>query len=126
VTAERNLPSALFRKLNFKDQHEVLVLNPPASFEPELASLTGIIIHRSPAETGPVPFAIAFAVTNSELDAASRVLVTKASGDVCFGWLKGEFNRTSPFTILREAGFDTARHTKVEFVSFSQSLFIPP
>jgi hypothetical protein len=117
------LPSALFRKLNFKDQREVLVLNAPASFEAELALLTGVMIHRSPAESGPVPFAIAFAVTNSDLDAASRVLVTKANGDALL-WmaypkgtskkLKGEFNRTSPFTILRDAGFDTVRQVAID------------
>jgi hypothetical protein len=35
-----------FQKLNLKDQSTILVLDAPASFEPELAVLTGISIQR--------------------------------------------------------------------------------
>ena len=38
--------SRIFQKLNLKTQHEILVLNAPSSFEPELASLAGVTIYR--------------------------------------------------------------------------------
>ena len=34
--------SEVFKKMNLKAQTEVLVLNAPESFEPELAALTGV------------------------------------------------------------------------------------
>ena len=39
--------ATIFEKLNLKDRQEIVVLNAPASFEPELAHLPEITIHRS-------------------------------------------------------------------------------
>lgn len=39
--------SDVFKKLNLKHQEEILVLNAPESFEPELASLDGVAVRRS-------------------------------------------------------------------------------
>ena len=41
--------SKLFNKLNLKDHREILVVNAPASFESELAALTGVTVLRDPA-----------------------------------------------------------------------------
>lgn len=39
----------VFDKMNLKDQDAILVLDAPASFEPELKGLDGVSVHRSVA-----------------------------------------------------------------------------
>jgi hypothetical protein len=41
--------SAIFRKLNLKADREILVLGAPASFEPEVAQLHGVVVRASGA-----------------------------------------------------------------------------
>ena len=55
--------SPVFKKLNLKDQREILVLNPPASFEPELKTLAGIKIHRDIKQVRVIYFSLAFVMT---------------------------------------------------------------
>ena len=69
----------LFQKLNLKTQTRIHVLQAPASFEPELAALEGIQIVRR--VSGNIDFALAFVITQAELDAISAQLTRAASGD---------------------------------------------
>ena len=46
---------ATFAKLNLKDQPEIVVLNAPAGFEPELKSLKGVTVRRD-AKGGDIDF----------------------------------------------------------------------
>ncbi len=52
--------SDIFKKLNLKDQKEILVLNAPTSFEPELALLDHIAIRRSIDGLQHIVFSLAF------------------------------------------------------------------
>jgi len=61
------MPS-VFGKLNVKDQKEILVLNAPASFEPELATLEGIEIIRDLKKLKTAPFSLAFVTAQQEVD----------------------------------------------------------
>jgi len=113
--------SALFKKLNLKDQTTIHVLNAPASFEPELAALKGVTVKRSVAGTST--FALAFAITQAELDAVSKQLAAACAGDAVL-WMaypkgtsrkyKCEFNRDSGWVTLRAAGFDTVRMVAID------------
>jgi hypothetical protein len=47
--------SIIFNKLNLKSQTEILVLNAPESFEPELAALNNVTIRR---KAGDVTYSI--------------------------------------------------------------------
>ena len=99
--------SPLFKKLNLGSHKTVHVLNAPASFEPELAVLDGITVKR--AVSGTCSFAIAFVVTQTELDTASKMLSGACDGDAVL-WVaypKGtskkyrcEFNRDSGWLLL--------------------------
>lgn len=71
----------IFEKLNMKDQKEILVLNAPASFEPELASLIDVKVRRDLTQVGKVTFALVFATRKLEVDSLSLELVNKAAGD---------------------------------------------
>ena len=106
------MPS-VFQKLNLKDQTEIVVLNAPASFEPELAALAGVSVLREARAAKSIAFAIAFAITQKEVDAAAKAITAKAPGDavIWFAYPKGsskkytcEFNRDTGWAALAAAG----------------------
>lgn len=113
--------SPLFKKLNLGTQTEIVVLNAPNSFEPELAGLEGIAVKRSVA--GRCQFVLAFVVTQTELDAASKKLTKACEGDAVL-WMvypkasskkyKCEFNRDSGWPTLGAAGFEPVRMVAVD------------
>ena len=113
--------SALFKKLNLGTQHTIHVLNAPPSFEPQLSALQGVTVKRSVA--GASSFAMAFVITQAELDAASRRLAAACTGDAVL-WMvypKGssrkyrcEFNRDSGWPVLGAAGFEPVRMVAID------------
>lgn len=113
--------TALFTKLNLKDQGCVHVLDAPASFEPELAALQGVTVQRSVA--GPVDFALAFVITCAQRDAACAILAAAAQGDAVL-WLaypkgssktyRAEFNRDCGWAVLGAAGFEPVRQVAID------------
>ena len=50
--------AGVFGKLQLKDRKEIIVLNAPASFEPELKSLRGVTVLRSLKEVKEIQFSI--------------------------------------------------------------------
>lgn len=115
------MPS-IFEKLNLK-QREILVINTPASFEPELAALKGVTVLRDPEQVEAIHFVLAFVTKQTEVDALSNILADKAEGDALlwFAYPKGtskqykcEFNRDTGWTTIRNAGFDTVRQVAID------------
>jgi hypothetical protein len=113
--------TALFKKLNLSTQSIVHVLNAPGSFEPQLAELKGVTIKRS--VSGSSAFAMAFVITQAELDTASRKLAAACTGDAIL-WMvypKGtsrkyhcEFNRDCGWPVLSAAGFEPVRMVAID------------
>ena len=64
--------SAVFKKLNLKDQREIAVVSAPASFEPEIAALRGVAVRRSIPSGPPI---------HATEVAGSRSAVAKKSAD---------------------------------------------
>ena len=115
--------ATVFEKLNLKLQREIVVINAPASFEPELTALKDVVVLGDAKKAKVVHFAIAFATKQAEVDALSKALVSKAEGDALlwFAYPKGtskkyqcEFNRDSGWDVLRSAGFDTVRAVAID------------
>ncbi|MFZ6871436.1 hypothetical protein ACO0LF_05130 [Undibacterium sp. Di27W] len=115
--------SAIFKKLNLKDQNEILVLNPPASFEPEIAALTGVKVLRKLSAVKQVSFALVFVSKQQELDEVSLALSKLVHGDALlwFAYPKGtskkykcEFNRDTGWDVIKAAGFDTVRMVAID------------
>jgi hypothetical protein len=113
----------LFKKLNLGEHQEIVVLNAPDSFEPELKRLKGVEIVRDPGKPKPINFAMAFAVTQAQLDRASRMFAAAARGDAVlwFAYPKGtskryscEFNRDTGWGVIREAGFESVRQVAID------------
>ncbi|HEX2584373.1 MAG TPA: hypothetical protein VHL14_04520 [Steroidobacteraceae bacterium] len=111
----------LFKKLNIGDHDVIHVISAPASFKAELAQLTNVTVKETIG--GNVQFAMAFVVTQKELDSISNKLVKNAKGDAIL-WMvypKGsskkyscEFNRDSGWDVLKKAGFDTVRMVAID------------
>jgi hypothetical protein len=115
--------SPLFKKLNLGLHREIVVLNAPESFEPELKRLKGVKVERDPGKPKDVKFALAFAITQAQLDRASKVLAAASEGDavIWFAYPKGsskrytcEFNRDSGWSVMRAAGFDSVRMVAID------------
>ncbi len=83
----------LFDKLNLKLQREIVVINAPSSFEPELASLMDVVMLRDAKKAKTVHFAIAFATKQAEVDALSRAVAAKAEGDALLWFGSGHRRR---------------------------------
>jgi hypothetical protein len=116
------MPS-VFDKLNLKDQTEVLVLDAPPSFEPQLRSLQGVTIHRDARKVKAISFALAFVVKQDELDTLSKVLAAKAQDDAVLWFAypkmtsrryRCEFNRDTGWDVIRAAGFDSVRQVAID------------
>jgi hypothetical protein len=116
-------PSAVFAKLNLKDQSEIFVLNAPASFEPEIRALDDVTVRRKVTPSSHVTFAIAFVTTQSELDAAAKVLAPAAHGDAVI-WLAypkatskkytSSLTRESNADAFARAGFESVRMVAID------------
>lgn len=113
----------LFTKLNLKDHREIVVLNPPAGFDAELAALDGITVHRDASGAERIGFLLVFVTTLAEVQAAAADLLPRAVGDavVWFAYPKGtsrryrcEFNRDTGWAALGEAGFEAVRQVAVD------------
>lgn len=113
----------VFEKLNYKGQPEVVVLNAPQSFEPQLAGLAASVLRRSLHEVQAVSFSLAFVIRQTEVDDAARALAQKAQGDAVlwFAYPKGtskrykcEFNRDTGWAVLGELGYEPVRQVAID------------
>lgn len=113
----------VFAKLNLKDQREILVLNAPGSFAPELAGLGGVTVQRDLKAVREIAFCLAFVTRQGEVDALVKPIAQKAGGDaiVWFAYPKGtskryasEISRDHGWQGLRALGFDTVRAVAID------------
>lgn len=118
-----SVASPLFKKLNLGIHQEIAVFNAPDSFEPELKRLKGVKITRDPAKPKGVKFGLAFAITQAQLDRASKILAAASEGDavIWFAYPKGssrrytcEFNRDSGWSVIQDAGFESVRMVAID------------
>ena len=115
--------ATIFAKLNLKLQREIVVIDAPVSFEPELETLKDVVVIRDVKQAKAVHFAITFATKQAEVDTLSKALAANAEGDALlwFAYPKGtsnkyqcEFNRDTGWDVLRSAGFDTVRAVAID------------
>jgi hypothetical protein len=116
------MPS-VFAKLNLKDQKEVLVLNAPENFEPELATLRNVAIVRDLKKTKTAPFSLSFVTTQQEVDTLVPAIARKAEGDaiVWFAYPKGtskkfksQINRDNGWRVFGALGFEPVRMVAID------------
>jgi hypothetical protein len=115
---------AILKKLNYKDQPIIHVLNAPASFAGSLQSIAPVaIVKHEMGETDAVEFAIAFAIKQAEVDAAAHALCPKLKGDAVL-WMcypkgsskryKCEFNRDTGWAAMGQYGLEPVRQVAID------------
>ena len=114
----------VFTKLNLKDHTEIVVLDAPASFEPELQTLRDVRIRRRVPKVPPVPFLLAFVMTRADVARLAKVVSTLAEGDaiVWFAQPKKSSKRYSSelgrdmgsWQALGAAGFEAVRQVAID------------
>lgn len=114
----------IFKKLNFKDQKQVYVLNAPPSFKPVINAMkdfTTIKTSLSAAKT--VPFVLAFVTKQKEVDEITQKVtpLMESDGIVWFAYPKGtskkykcEFNRDSGWSELGNSGYEGVRMVAID------------
>lgn len=115
---------AVFKKLNFKEQSAVLVLNAPASFDINLDSIANETkIFKDLTGIDSVAFCMVFATQQKEIDEIIPMLAPLFKGDVIL-WMcypkgtskkyKCDFNRDTGWKILGDFDLEPVRMVAID------------
>ncbi len=116
--------NAIFKKLNFKSQAAIYVLNAPASFAPAMEEMKDLTsIHTDLGKAKDIAFAMAFATKQKEVDAFADRIAKQTIADAVI-WMvypkgtskkyKCEFNRDNGWQRLGEHGFEPVRMVAID------------
>lgn len=116
--------AALFKKLNYAGQPEIVVLSAPESFAAVLADMAGMTeIHTQLSAEDRMSFLLAFCTKQAEVDALAGVCAEQTVGDavVWVAYPKGsskryrcEFNRDNGWAALGAQGFEPVRQVAID------------
>ncbi len=115
---------AVFKKLNYKGQENVVIINSPDSFEVNIRSLEDTSkVLRSTESIDLISFAVAFATKQVEVDKIAETIGPKLHGDAVF-WVcypKGtskkytcDFNRDTGWASLGEYNLEGVRMVAID------------
>ena len=115
--------SKLWKKLNLKDQQEILVLNSPESFNKELEQLEDVQINKDLEKVQSIEFVIVFVKSAEEIQQFTKPVSEKAPGDavIWFAYPKTtskkynvRINRDQGWNALENAGFKAVRQVAID------------
>lgn len=114
----------LFKKLNFKQNKEILILNSPAEFEAELKAMQGCTTIKTDIKSiSDIEFVLTFIKTQAGVDALTPLIDKKLvrDGIVWFaypkrtsGKYKAEINRDKGWDMLGKSGFEAVRQIAID------------
>jgi hypothetical protein len=114
----------LFKKLNFKNQERVFVLNSPSSFDTELTEMSKCTkIVKDINRVSNIQFVLSFVMTLEQVDESAALIIPKIEGDaiIWFCYPKGtskkykcEFNRDSGWKTLGEYNLEAVRAVSID------------
>lgn len=114
----------LFKKLNFKQHKEILILNSPAEFETELNAIQNCTTIKTDIKSvNCVEFVLTFVKKQAEIDRIAPLIGKKLKGDsiVWFAYPKGtskrykaEINRDKGWNILGKSGLEVVRQIAID------------
>jgi len=114
---------SVFEKLNLGSRQEMVVLDAPESFAPDLATLPLIAIHHHLESVAEAGFWLAFVTRKSEVERLAPQIAKRAKGDaiVWFAYPKGtskkytcDFSRDTGWASLKKLGSDTVRSVAID------------
>ena len=114
----------ILKKMNFKNNKEILIVGSPSSFESEILAMSAFTnIKRTIEENTTIEFAIAFASEQKVLTTMINSILPHVSEDAIlwFAYPKQsskkyvcDFDRDTGWTILGQAGWDGVRIVGVD------------
>lgn len=114
--------TALFKKLNFKDQKSITVLNAPDNFNGELQAMQAFAQVQTAMSPGTT-FALAFAITQAQVDVIAQAYTENSEGDAIL-WIaypkgsskryKCDFNRDTGWDVMGKLGFEPVRMVAID------------
>lgn len=114
----------LFKKLNYKDQKVIQILQAPESFYPAMNEMSGITeIKTSLARDEQAIFILVFVTQQNEVDTLTPLFANALQGDglLWFAYPKGtskrykcDFNRDTGWNILGQFGFESVRMVAID------------
>jgi hypothetical protein len=115
---------AVFKKMNYKNHQNVLVINAPASFDENLDSiLETSTIHRGIKSGDKIEFVVGFAITQKEVDNFFNQIAPQLDGDavIWISYPKGsskkyqcEFNRDTGWAVVGQYGLEPVRQVAID------------
>ena len=116
--------NAIFKKLNYKDQVQVVIVNAPQSFEKEMDEMGTITtVKTNLGATKEVEFFLGFVTKQKEVDGLTKKIapIIKGDGLLWFAYPKGsskkykcEFNRDNGWKELGKYGFEPVRMVAID------------
>lgn len=114
----------IFKKLNYKAQEKIIVLNTPDSFKPNLAAMKSYAaIKESLSGVKKIEFAIAFVMNQKQIDKHAPKILSKAVDDaiIWFCYPKKssknytcDFNRDTGWQVLGDHGYEGVRMVAID------------
>ena len=114
----------IFKKLNYKAQKQLHIINAPASFKKAMDEMAGLAsVKTSFSGVKAFEFFLAFVTKQKEVDEFAKKIATLAEGDavVWLAYPKGtskkytcEFNRDNGWTELGKAGYEPVRMVAID------------
>ena len=114
---------AVFKKLNYKVQKDIVVINSPASFEQSIRSLPMVQVHRQLELVPEVSFFMCFVQKQEEIDRIVPLLFPKLKGDAVlwFCYPKGtskkykcDFNRDTGWSLMGTYSLEPVRMVAID------------
>ena len=113
----------LWKKLNLKDQQQILVVNAPKSFGPILKQVGDIKVTQRFGKSKKIAFVLAFVTTRTEIEQVTARIadLTERDAVVWFAYPKQtskryecDFNRDSGWEPLGKVGFQGVRQVAID------------
>jgi hypothetical protein len=114
----------IFKKLNYKNQKQICIINAPSSFKKEMDEMASLaIIKTSLAGIKRIEFILAFVTRQQEVDELTKKVVPlmEADGILWFAYPKStskkykcEFNRDTGWSVLGKLGYEGVRAVAID------------
>ena len=116
--------TTLFKKLNYKGEKDICIINPPLEFAGELQEMNEVTNILSKTDIcKEITFILAFVQTKSEVDDLIPIINKKLNGDgiVWFAYpkktskkYKVEIHRDYGWELVRKSGFESVRAVAID------------
>ncbi len=114
----------LFKKLNYKDQPNIVAVNSPKTFDNELEKMSSkATIIKTLSKVDQTEFALCFVTSQAEIDDFISIIYQKLKGDAII-WLccpkmtsknyKCDFNRDTGWTSLGQYNLEPVRQVAID------------